>query len=46
MIDAEVAKVVKRLDKIEARSDALLGCGSSSAEQRQGARLRSDTSLR
>ena len=36
MIDAEVAKVVKRLDKIEARSDALLGCGSSSAEQRQG----------
>ena len=36
MIDAEVAKVVKRLDKIEARSDALLGCGSSSAEQRRG----------
>ena len=36
MIEAEVAKVVKRLDQIEARRDALLGCGSNSAQQSEG----------
>ena len=36
MIEAEVAKVVKRLDQIEARRDALLGCGSNSAPQSEG----------
>ena len=36
MIEAEVAKVVKRLDQIEARRDALLGCGSNAAHQGEG----------
>ena len=36
MIEAEVEKVVKRLDQIEARRDALLGCGSNSAQQSEG----------
>ena len=36
MIEAEVAKVVKRLDQIEARRDVLLGCGSNSAQQSEG----------
>jgi len=36
MIEAEVAKVVKRLDQIEARRDALLGCGSNAAQQGEG----------
>ncbi len=36
MIEAEVAKVVKRLDQIEARRDALLGCGTNSPQQSEG----------